>query len=64
MPTAQRVDDVLSPVELLARIEDLYHRLQALDTDSSTARYRRTPEYLSIEAQIRELAHAFWVLTE
>ncbi len=60
---AQRVDDVLSLTELLAIITDLYQQLQVLEPETSMARYKRSPEYLRIEAQIRSYAQQVWALT-
>jgi hypothetical protein len=62
--SALRIDDELSLPELLAIIADLYHQLQALELGHlNTARARRTPEYLSLEATIRSYAQQVWALT-
>jgi len=62
--SAQRVDDVLSLPELLAIIQDLYQQLQALDSDTSTARYKRSAEYVRLEGVIRSYARQVWARTE
>jgi len=62
--TAQRYAVELSLPELLAIIQDLYLQLQGLDSDQNTARYKRSPEYLRIEALIRSYAQQVWALTD
>jgi hypothetical protein len=51
--------------ELLARIQALYHQLQALPErpDGRRSHAGASPMYLQLEAQIREYARQFRALT-